>query len=101
MIHPSLRLPEAELAGFCRRHKVRCASLFGSATRSDFNADSDVDILLEFDAGASGSLLELVDMQDELAQLFGRKVDIATSAILKNPYRRREILRDLERIHGS
>jgi len=43
----------------------------------------------------------MVRMQDELSRLFGRKVDLATSAVLENPYRRRSILKDLRELYAA
>lgn len=102
MINPKLKLSRDDIAVFCRQRKVKRLSLFGSATRDDFRPDSDVDVLVEFEANSHTSLLDLVDMQDELSQLFGnRPVDIATESILRNPFRRRTIMRDLEAVYGS
>jgi predicted nucleotidyltransferase len=49
---------------------------------SDFNEDSDIDILVEFEPGHTPGLL-LIRMQDELSTLFGgRKVDLVTRKFL-------------------
>ncbi len=102
MINPKLKLSSTDIAAFCGRHKVKRLSLFGSATRGDFRPDSDVDVLVEFEANSQASLLDLVDMQDELSRIFdNRPVDIATPSILRNPFRRRTIMRDLELVYGS
>ncbi len=51
------------------------------------------------DDHSHASLLELVNMRDELSELFGnRPVDVATPSILSNPFRRRTVMRDLETI---
>ena len=36
---------------FCRRHKIKRLSLFGSVLTPDFRPDSDVDVLVELEAG--------------------------------------------------
>lgn len=101
MINPKLVLSVDDIGVFCRRHQIKRLSLFGSATRDDFRPDSDVDVLVEFENDSRASLLDLVDMQDELSKLFGnRPVDVATSSILRNPFRRRTIMRDLEPVYG-
>ena len=51
-------------------------SLFGSILRADFRSDSDVDVLVTFAPDARVSLFDLVDMQDELKDVFGRDVDL-------------------------
>jgi hypothetical protein len=83
---------DGRLADLCRKWKVRELSLFGSALRDDFRPDSDVDVLVSFDPGADWSLLDLVSMQEELAALAGRGVDLVEREALRNPYRRAAIL---------
>jgi predicted nucleotidyltransferase len=102
MIHPSLNLPRDKIAEFCRQHQIKSLSVFGSATREDFRPDSDVDFLVEFEANANIGLFEMVEMQDELSGLLDRRlVDLVTPSVLNNPYRRRAILKDLERVYGA
>jgi predicted nucleotidyltransferase len=84
--------PDGQLVDFCRKWRVRELSLFGSALRDDFRADSDVDLLVSFEPGADWSLLDVVVMQEELSALVGREVDLVEQEALRNPYRRAAIL---------
>jgi len=90
-----------KIAGFCTRWKIVEFSLFGSVLREDFRPDSDVDVLVTFDSAARWSLFDLVDMQEELKALFGRNVDLVEMEGLRNPFRRRSILRSKEVIHAA
>ncbi len=81
-----------KLAAFCRRWEVTELALFGSALRADFRGDSDVDVLVSFAPDAKWSLFDLTAIQQELADMFGRKVDLVEEAALRNPYRRKAIL---------
>ncbi len=102
MIHPNLNLPRDRIAEFCHQRRIKSLSVFGSATRDDFRPDSDVDFLVEFEEGANIGLFEMVEMQDELSTLLDRRpVDLVTLSVLNNPYRRRAILKDLERVYGA
>jgi len=102
MINPCLALSRDAIAAFCRKHRIRRLSLFGSATREDFRRDSDVDVLLEFAEDARASLFDLVDLQDALSVLFaGNTVDVATPSILQNPFRRRTVTRGLETLYAD
>lgn len=95
-------IPRNQVAELCRRHRVRRLSLFGSVMRDDFSPQSDVDVLVEFEEGNEPSLAGLVRLQDELSSIFGqRSVDVATPSILRNPYRRKTILKDLTPIYGA
>jgi len=66
---------------FCRKHHIRKLSLFGSVLREDFRPDSDVDVLVEFEPGKTPGFA-FVDVQDELSELLGRKVDLHTPGFL-------------------
>lgn len=74
---------------------------FGSILRDDFSKESDVDILVSFEPQSSWTLFDLVDMQDELEGLLGRKVDLVEREAIKNPFRRKEILRTLEMVYAA
>jgi len=89
------------VADFCRRWRIREFSLFGSVLRDDFRPDSDVDILVTFDPDAPWTLWDHMDLQDELSDWLGRKVDLVSKRALKNPFRRREILTTRKIIHGG
>ena len=94
-------IPKETLGEICRRWMIRELSLFGSALREDFRPDSDIDLLVVFDASAQWSLLDLVDLQQELAQLFGRPVDLVEKAALRNPFRRQSILATREVVYAA
>ena len=81
-----LVIAEDELADVCRRYKVRRLSLFGSAIREDFRADSDVDVLVEFEPDARIGW-EFIELQDELSDLIGREVDLHTLNTLSRHFR--------------
>jgi predicted nucleotidyltransferase len=77
-----LAIPKDAIADFCRRHHIRKLSLFGSVLRDDFRPDSDIDVLVEFEPGHAVGF-EIIDMEDELSQLFdGHKVDIVSEKYL-------------------
>jgi predicted nucleotidyltransferase len=96
-----IAIPQPQIIEFCRRWKVREFSLFGSAVRDDFGPESDVDVLVRFERNAPWSLFDFVTMQDELAELFGRDVDIVEEESLRNPFRRESILRDKRVIYAA
>jgi uncharacterized protein len=84
MLYPEqIREKLPELRNVCAKYHVRRLALFGSALRSDFTAESDVDFLVEFDPNASIGLFELAGMQMDLEQLFGRKIDLIPKKGLK------------------
>ena len=98
-MHP--QVPREKIEAFCRRWKVIEFSLFGSVLREDFGPGSDVDVLVTFAPDARHSLFDIVDMRDELKEVFGRNVDLVEEPLLENPFRRREILRTKELIYAA
>jgi hypothetical protein len=94
-------IPTAKIEDFCHRWKVIKLALFGSILREDFGPDSDIDVLVTFAEDSDLSLYDLVDMQEELRVIFGRDVDLVLKSGLRNPFRRREILRTQRVIYAA
>jgi len=85
-----------DIARFCQRHRIRKLALFGSVLRDDFDAQSDVDVLVEFAPGHTPGFFRLYDMEEELSALLGgRRVDIRTPEDLSR-YFRDEVIRQAE-----
>ncbi|MEK6633760.1 MAG: nucleotidyltransferase family protein [Nitrospirota bacterium] len=80
------------IADFCRRHGIRELAFFGSVLRDDFRPDSDVDVLVDFEAQATPSLFDFVEIKEELSRMVGRPIDLVGKSGLRNPFRRHEIL---------
>ena len=80
-------IPREAIAAFCERNHIRKLSLFGSALTPRFREDSDVDLLVEFEAGRSPGYFGLVGMEMELTGLIGRKVDLRTPGELSKYFR--------------
>ena len=60
----------------CRKWRVRQLSLFGSVLRNQAGSESDIDLLVDFAAGATPSLLRFVAAQRELSVALGRRADL-------------------------
>lgn len=101
MAIPHLLVSDNRIADFCQRWKIAEMSVFGSVVRKDFRPDSDIDVLVSFEAGAGWSLLDLMTIQEELAILLGRPVDLIEEAALRNPYRRAAILRSKQIVYAA
>jgi predicted nucleotidyltransferase len=94
MSYHGINISRETIASFCQRHRIRRLSLFGSILRTDFRPDSDVDVLVEFERGHTPGLAFFA-MQDELSDMFGRKVDLHTAASLSK-YFRGQVLAEAE-----
>jgi uncharacterized protein len=97
-----MTLPTDQLTEFCHRWKIRKLSIFGSYLRDDFRPDSDLDFFYAFSEGAGWTLFDLVRMDEELAAIVGRHVDLVDRETIEqseNWIQRREILGSAEVIY--
>ncbi len=100
----NIEIPIKEITEFCNRWQINEFSLFGSILRHDFRPDSDIDILIDFDAAAKPTLFDLVDMEEQLQEIFHHEIDLVTRPGIKNSdnyLRRQAILSSAQRIYGK
>jgi uncharacterized protein len=83
---PQIRIPKSALVAFCRTHHIKKLALFGSVLRPDFNPESDVDVLVEFEPGHVPGLA-FFGMEFELTGLIGRQVDLQTPQFVSRYFR--------------
>jgi predicted nucleotidyltransferase len=69
--------PELKAAG------VVHLSLFGSTVRGDRRPDSDVDLLAAFDESKMLSLLDVIHIENQIADMLGVRVDLIEEGTLK------------------
>ena len=85
-----IRVDSGRLRDFCRRNHIRKLAFFGSVLRDDFRPDSDVDILVEFEADHVPGLIRFGQMEEELSRLLGdRRLDLITPKFLSHRIRDR------------
>lgn len=82
------------------RAAIRSVALFGSHVRGTARDDSDVDVLIDFDPQAIIGLWELIEIQDQLSEALGRRVDLLTPQAL-SPYFREEVLQEAEPVYEA
>jgi uncharacterized protein len=87
----TLQYDRKALEQLCREWHVRRLYLFGSRAKGTDGSDSDVDLLVEFEPGHVPGLLGFIQLEQELEDLFGEKVDLVSRGGL-SPYLREEIL---------
>lgn len=93
-----IELSKETVATFCQRHHIRKLAVFGSVLHGDFRADSDIDILVEFDPEAQITLFDMGAAQVELSQLLNREVDLKTAGFL-SPYFREDVIQQAKTIY--
>jgi predicted nucleotidyltransferase len=85
---PEIDIDLGRIADFCRRHHICSAALFGSVLGQDFGPSSDIDILVRFEDGHTPGW-ELFDLELELSEILGRRVDLNTAGFLNRSFRQR------------
>lgn len=89
---------EEKLAEICRKNDIVFMAMFGSFVRGEQNARSDVDVAIEFDTSKGKSLLDLINVEDELRRIFKRKVDLGIFSSL-NPYIMEDVKKEMRVIY--
>jgi len=77
---------KSRIADLCRRWHISRLALFGSTIRGDHRPDSDIDVLVEFEPGHVPGF-DFITIQDELTEIFGRRVDLHTPSTLSRYFR--------------
>jgi len=99
-----IELPKEKVSSFCQKWKILELSLFGSVLRDDFGPESDIDILVTFRKDAKHTLFDLVHMEDELKDIFGREIDMVSRRGIefsRNYLRRSTILNSAEIVYAA
>jgi predicted nucleotidyltransferase len=95
---PHVSIDRDAVSAFCQRHHIARLALFGSVLRDDFGPDSDVDVLVEFQAGHVPGF-NFVSIEREFSGLLrGRCVDMVTPKFL-NPRIRDQVLGSAEPLY--
>ena len=100
ILRPGMEVHDETLVALCRKHRVLQLEAFGSVLRDDFRDDSDVDLLVEFEADAQVGFLALGALKRALEALLGRAVDLVPRGGLK-PVIRDEVLRSARMLYRA
>jgi len=90
-MNAAIRTHRDEILRLAREHGAYNLRLFGSAARGDERSDSDLDVLVEMEAGRS--LIDHIALKQDLEALLGREVDVVTEKSL-HPRIREKVLRE-------
>ena len=99
-------LPEAlqkrglkeKVAEICKRNDIVFMAIFGSFVRGEQKKTSDIDITIEFDKNKQKSLFDLVHVENELARVFKKKVDLGVFSSL-SPYVVEDVRKEMRVIY--
>jgi uncharacterized protein len=94
----NLTYSREQLEELCRQYHVSKLSVFGSTLRGEAMPDSDLDLLVEFEAGKTPGY-PFFTLQRELSAVFRKPVDLNTAGFLGRRFRE-EIIRDAKPIYA-
>lgn len=80
-------ISQEKLVDFCKKNRIKELAIFGSSIKGKLKSDSDIDILVEFEEGHTPGLITFCGMQNELADMIGREVDLRTPQDLSRYFR--------------
>lgn len=86
MILHDIQIDEAKLAAFCRANDVAELLIFGSATRSDYGGNSDIDVAITYKPEAKFSLFDFAAHELELTKLLGHEVHLTERSTIPAKY---------------
>jgi predicted nucleotidyltransferase len=90
-----------DLRMLCTLYNVEKMYLFGSALNSNFNKESDIDLLVTFKSIELSKYFDnYMDFKESLEKLFGRDVDLVEEQTLRNPILINSINKSKELIYG-
>lgn len=96
--------PTGQVAEICRKWSIARLELFGSRARGDHREDSDYDFLYTIQDPLNFGLHEYMGLHNDLEALLGRPVQAISRETIetsKNPYRRKNVLRDAIDVYES
>lgn len=84
----------------CRELRLQRLELVGSAARSDFSEQSDIDVLVSF-SGDDRLFDRYFELKERLEKVFERPVDVIEERAVKNPFFKKTIERDRVTLYGT
>ncbi|MEU6268113.1 nucleotidyltransferase family protein [Saccharopolyspora shandongensis] len=102
-MHELIEAKRAEIEELCRALSVRRLDLFGSAVGDSFDVEaSDVDLLVDFDAGPGFDYFgTYFDLKEGLERILGRRVDLVSATSIRNPYFKQQVLDTKELLYAA
>ena len=89
------------IKNLCKNYRVKTLSIFGSATRDDFNEESDIDFAVDFEEKDPIVYADLYfNFKRSLEELFNREVDLIESRAIRNSYFKDELEKTQVNLYG-
>lgn len=94
-------LQTQEINQLCKTNKVKSLFAFGSITREDFNENSDIDLVVDFEENDPFKYTDLYfSLKNKLEDLFNRQVDLLEERAIRNKFFRQQLDSTKVKIYG-
>ena len=93
---------KSEIRAFCSKYKVKTFYMFGSALTTDFNEQSDLDFIVDFEPQEIDHYADnYFNLKFALEDTFKRKIDLLEEKTIKNPYFKKSIENQRQLLYGA
>jgi predicted nucleotidyltransferase len=91
-----------EIDELCATYKVSSLYTLGSVLNSNFNTNSDIDLIVDFkDVDVNDYADNYFDFKFSLQDIFKRSVNLLEEQAIKNPYFRQSLDQTKELVYGK
>ena len=91
----------SEISNLCKLHKVKQLYVFGSVLTEDFNSESDIDLIVDFQQIPVEDYADnYFDFKFSLQNILNRPIDLLEQKAIKNPYFLKNINQHKQLIYG-
>ena len=95
------QLQSEEIESICKSNQVKSLFAFGSVLRNDFNEQSDIDLVVDFEEKDPFKYTDLYfNLKSSLEKLLKRQIDLIEERGIKNKFFRQELDATKVRIYG-
>ncbi|WP_316785331.1 nucleotidyltransferase family protein [Pedobacter frigiditerrae] len=96
------QLKTKEIQRLCEKNNVKSLFAFGSIVRDDFNDDSDIDLVVDFNESDPFSYTDLYfNLKRKLEDLLNRQIDLLEERAIRNRFFKQELERTKVKIYGA
>lgn len=96
-----LELYSSDIIKLCETHKVKSLYAFGSVLTDNFNKESDIDLIVDFeDIEIEEYADNYFDLKFSLQKILERPIDLLEERAIKNPYFRSSIDQQRKLVYG-
>jgi uncharacterized protein len=90
-----------QIQELCKENRVKTLFAFGSVTRDDFNSESDVDLVVDFEEKDPFVYTDLYfNLKSKLEELLKRQVDLLEERAIKNRFFRQQLESTKVQLYG-